>query len=453
MGYAPPIPRRALLLPLLLLLAQPACALAPVWGQGGSNAQGTGVSALPGPTSAALKWATVTGDTFPGFENMSARADSGVNGVVVDSAGDVYFGSTDGNLYAVNGVTGAIKWTFQAFGGDRFNWAPAIGYDTATSVETAIYIGSCCTNNSLYALNITDGALLWSHSSSYMGSPIVSPQTGVVFVPSGWNMLAFSPSGSLLWTNSDCQQYYGLSIPSLTSDGVLLLFTCSGSGGGVNVVFSATGVSYKVMAVGSGDATYANRPTVRTDDSVVINVYDPFGSFYIYGYNTVQSTTPDWNHHFSPCYDLNSGTVTVDADGDIYVSSCNSMQKLARDGSSVLWTAGTPGVYCGPPSVSSNGLLYAVCSVNEYTYGPATLQAWNISTGDPVFIFNTTSYGVLYSVDTSFAPAIGVDGTVFATTIGELRGGGGSCSQHFIRRFRHNLTNSLPPPQQLTRDR
>jgi len=62
----------------------------------------------------------------------------------------VYFGSGDGNVYALDAATGALKWKFQT--GDVVHASPAI-------VDGKLYIGSW--DSYFYALDAVDGKEIW----------------------------------------------------------------------------------------------------------------------------------------------------------------------------------------------------------------------------------------------------------------------------------------------------
>lgn len=65
--------------------------------------------------------------------------------------GVVYFGSDDGNVYALNAANGACIWNYTT--GNFVDSCPAV-------VGGVVYIGSG--DGNAYALNATDGALLWN---------------------------------------------------------------------------------------------------------------------------------------------------------------------------------------------------------------------------------------------------------------------------------------------------
>ena len=93
--------------------------------------------------------------------------------------GKVYFGSGDGNVYAVDAQTGLLQWKFSTK--DVVHASPAIAYNT-------VYIGSW--DSSLYALDAETGLEKWSFKAGedptihnqvgFQSSPAVAD--GVVYV-------------------------------------------------------------------------------------------------------------------------------------------------------------------------------------------------------------------------------------------------------------------------------
>jgi outer membrane protein assembly factor BamB len=97
--------------------------------------------------------------------------------------GVVYFGSDGGNVYALNASNGALLWRYANSGAVQSSPAVANG---------VVYIGS--DDNNLYALNASTGALLWNYTTggSVESSPAVA--NGVVYVGSDdGNVYAFGP--------------------------------------------------------------------------------------------------------------------------------------------------------------------------------------------------------------------------------------------------------------------
>jgi eukaryotic-like serine/threonine-protein kinase len=139
--------------------------------------------------------------------------------------GAVYFGSSDGNVYALDAYSGALKWKFKT--GDVVHSSPAIA-------DGAVYIGSWDTY--LYALDAASGAEKWRFKTgddpdahNHIGiqsSPAVAD--GIVYFGSrdsyayaveaatGKQIWKFSTDGS--WVNNsmvvhDGKAFFGTSIP------------------------------------------------------------------------------------------------------------------------------------------------------------------------------------------------------------------------------------------------
>jgi hypothetical protein len=82
-------------------------------------------------------------------------------GNLVDTApavanGVVYIGSRDGNLYALNGSTGALLWSYTT--GGAVLSSPAV-------VNGVVYFGSF--DGNVYALSASTGVKLWNYSTGY----------------------------------------------------------------------------------------------------------------------------------------------------------------------------------------------------------------------------------------------------------------------------------------------
>jgi len=102
----------------------------------------------------------------------------------------VYFGSDDGYLYAVNALTGALKWKFKT--GDVVYSSPAIA-------DGAVYIDSH--DGCLYAVDAKTGDERWKFRTGYRvySSPAVS--NGIVYFGSADSYLyaVDAATGKLFW--------------------------------------------------------------------------------------------------------------------------------------------------------------------------------------------------------------------------------------------------------------
>jgi polyvinyl alcohol dehydrogenase (cytochrome) len=125
-----------------------------------------------------LKWAF----GFPGASATYSQPTS--------YAGKVFVGSEDGTVYALDGATGCIWWTYKA----------------AATVKTAISIGNQGrsaffgdTNGNIYALSVSNGSLIWkthpeAHAAARItGSPLLVGSRLYVPISSGEEGAAADP--------------------------------------------------------------------------------------------------------------------------------------------------------------------------------------------------------------------------------------------------------------------
>ncbi len=179
--------------------------------------------------------------------------------------GAVYFGSGDGNIYAVDGASGAPKWRFQT--GDVVHSSPAISDGT-------LYIGSW--DGYLYALDASTGAKKWSFKTgddadihNHVGiqsSPVVADgmvyfgcRDGHVYAldaGAGKQKWAYSTKGS--WVNNspavyDGKVYFGWSEPghleAVDAKTGNLLFTVDTK----VPIFSSLAISHGLLYAGTFD--------------------------------------------------------------------------------------------------------------------------------------------------------------------------------------------------------
>jgi outer membrane protein assembly factor BamB len=92
--------------------------------------------------------------------------------------GAVYFGSGDGNVYALDAMTGSLKWKFQT--GDVVHSSPAI-------VDGKLFVGSWDSN--LYALDAATGKELWRFKTEEDGE--IHNQVGIQSSPAVVNDVVY----------------------------------------------------------------------------------------------------------------------------------------------------------------------------------------------------------------------------------------------------------------------
>jgi outer membrane protein assembly factor BamB len=140
-------------------------------------------------------------------QQLSLKWTFSTNGSIYSSPavanGVVYFGSADGNLYAVDAATGKLRWKFDAHG--RVNSSPAV-------VDGAVYVVSL--DGNLYAVDAATGKQRWAfategeHRSTKAGNLGAFPHTEVV--PDAWDFYLSSPAvagGAVYFGSGDGHVY------------------------------------------------------------------------------------------------------------------------------------------------------------------------------------------------------------------------------------------------------
>jgi eukaryotic-like serine/threonine-protein kinase len=136
--------------------------------------------------------------------------------------GRVYFGSSDGNVYALDAKTGIVQWSFETK--DIVHASPAIANDT-------VYVGSW--DSYLYALNAETGQEKWRFKTGedpvvhnqvgFQSSPAVSDGTVYVGCRDGHVYAVDAATGKKKWDYSTSQSWVN-GTPALR-DGVVYVGT------------------------------------------------------------------------------------------------------------------------------------------------------------------------------------------------------------------------------------
>lgn len=287
----------------------PTPSLAPVegmapWPMYGSDAQHSGRALAEGPASPALKW------TF--------RAGLFANSPAVGADGSIYFGSLDGNLYALN-PGGEEVW--RAVLG-QISGVPAVGGGGM------IYVGVASPEEEMfYALN-RDGTAAWGyHIESHIveSSPIVGPDGSIYLGASnpqtgGGAVAAVHPDGSEKWRYA-----VGSRIPfspALGQDGTVYV----GAGNGRLYALKADGgLKWEI-----NPGTVSSSPSVAADGTIYVGAGDAY-----------QALNPDdgsqiWS--FSPPDGEADSRPALGRGGRVYLTSNGSeVYALDHDGN-LIWT-------------------------------------------------------------------------------------------------------------------
>lgn len=266
-----------------------------------------------------------TGDNFPS-SNMAVGVD-----------GTLYIGGSNTNyFFAVNGLTGKMKWHFQTTDNDnRFRSRPTFNLN-----NTIVYTASTGPAASIYAFSLS-GTLLYSYTNADLtnNTTVQSPtfgSNGRLYISYNQNLVALSENLTFIWrieagSIGVIDGLYNTTwyMPRLGPDGSI--YVGSDENSNSLYCFTDTGSSAVVKW------TY----TVGTESLVFSPVFGPNGQVYITS-NTQIDSDPD------PPSSVNQSSL-------VSISPVNG---------SVLWTYN----YLGSNPNNYNNFLYAAVGSNGKIY-------------------------------------------------------------------------------------
>jgi outer membrane protein assembly factor BamB len=237
--------------------------------------------------------------------------------------GVVHIGSDDGNIYALNASTGTKIWNYTSagqsnkaavesgFGSGAFESSPAVA-------NGIVYVGS--DDGNVYALDALTGAKIWNYTTSIQpistwgnqvtSSPAVSD--GIVYVGSvGGNVYALNAStGAKIWnyyTNPirlyGGGYFYGVQASPAVANGVVYVGTVDGN-------------MYALNASTGRQIWEVNTFRVLSSAAITDGVVYVAGYAYVYALNTTTGSQI-WN--FTTQNQINSSPAIVN--GVVYIGS------------------------------------------------------------------------------------------------------------------------------------
>ncbi|MBP1928954.1 outer membrane protein assembly factor BamB [Methanolinea mesophila] len=307
--------------------------------------------------------------------------------------GVVYFGSNDGNLYAIDAKTGSLVW----------NSAAGLGIQTGPAVTGGVvYAGSW--DHNIYAFDMSSGALLWNTTTgdAVISSPAVA--NGIVYAGSfdgkvyaldavtgepiweyttGGPRVTSSPAivEGVVYVGSEDKNLYALN----ASDGALLWNTTTGG-----QVHSSPSVANGAVYFGSDDfnvyaldaSTGSLLWTAPTGDTVRSSPAVADGVVYVGSYDEnmyaldASTGTVIWSHAMGDEVDSSPAV----ANGVVYVGTLGygtNFYALDAASGSVLWdhSMGEWFVYSDP--AVADGMVFVGCD-------DGTLSAFGASKEEPL---------------------------------------------------------------------
>ncbi|HEV2580980.1 MAG TPA: PQQ-binding-like beta-propeller repeat protein, partial [Ktedonobacteraceae bacterium] len=340
----------------------------------------------------------------PGTDGRPAPAPNGHYESMVASDGIVYVGSDNGSLYALNGSDGRVLWQYMAN-------APV---SVVAVVDGAVYAYADNPNSAVaFALNAGSGNVVWRYQvSDFVSKAMVVDKMVYLGTAATANqpvLYALQTSrGALAWRYAAHAITPGL---LAVSDGVVYYAEISGIG---------TAFTENITALGAGDGRALWRLRTQSADgyayavSAVVN-----GAVYI-STNTgavsaarASDGTLLWHSARASIFPgVPSAATPLVADGMVYVtgkqnfaSRSQGLDALRASDGKQLWTQaidGGPGPQVGQPQLVDGVLYYS---------GSSGVIALRASDGARLWV---------YSGDTPAGPFFVSDGRVYANSAGGL---------------------------------
>jgi outer membrane protein assembly factor BamB len=364
------------------------------WPKYRGNAGNTGQASGYGATGV-LRWCTALGTT----DRVEGSA-------VIGPDGTVYIGADDGKVYALNGVTGATRWStmVQTAGADS---TPVLGadgrlymgaghsvlaidastgaqlwkFDTAGDVESAptlasngtLYFG--CDDAKVYALDSNNGTLLWYFTFPDGSDTDSSPALGLdgtVYIGSDKGTLyaLHGQQGYLKWTFQAIGEISGA--PAIGSDGSITICALNAA--------KTTSFTYAIDA----QTGLLNWAASRASQSAPSAAIDSDGTVFVSGVSTPsilngvlvakgalvcalngETGVQKWEQWLEPG-SVGVTAVSVDGAGILYVQTerpagpgaAGKLFALESMTGGILWEFVTNGSGNSSPTIAADGTVY-----------------------------------------------------------------------------------------------
>ncbi len=293
----------------------------------------------------------------------------GSSPAVVD--GVVYVSSDDNNVYALQASNGALLWSY-----------PVAEASSPAVANGVVYVGSY--DHSVYALDARTGVKLWNYITDgvVFSSPTVA--NGTVYVDSlDSNVYALNAStGALLWKYTTTPGQYVNTSPAV-ADGAVYV------GGGDGNVYAFNASNGHLLWQYTTDWYVYSSPAVANGVVYVGSCCNGI----VYALNA-RTGSPLWSYTTGDNVDSSPAV----ANGVVYIGSHNgNVYALDAGTGAKLWSYATGGLVASSPAVA-NGVVY----VGSWDYNGYALNAstgallGKYRTGSEVFSSPAVVNGMIY---------------------------------------------------------
>ena len=329
-------------------------------------------------------------------------------GVAIGADGTIYVGWNEyparRSHWSALSPQGGVLWTLDLPG--TGSSTPAIGADGT------LYLGSYNVSDSgswgsLVAVD-PGGSIRWilEDLDAIYSSPALGPD-GTIYVAGGRHVHAVDPQGEIQWTYETSGRTFSRSSPAVASDGTIYV------GGNDHALHAINRDGSPQWTFKTGDLIRAP-PSIGADGTVYVPSYD--GRLY--------AVDPDGSERWSvvvmrppPGYEDSSVQVnsppSIGPDGAIHVLG-RGLFAINPDGS-IRWHfhSGTSG-YRTTPILGADGNVYLASGPAVTALDTQGRLLWDYQPGG----------GYVFSgVSVAASPAIGIDGTIIATSFSDRDGG------------------------------
>lgn len=295
----------------------------------------------------ASAWPGFGGDAQHRRQGTGSGADNSVNwrfqagGAVVSSPalggnGQVFVGSNDNKVYAIDRRSGDQLWAFSS--GGQVHSSPAVDTDGT------LYVGS--DDGHVYALNASTGTKIWAYKTGGVvrSSPVIAPG-GLLFIGSddGHLHALNTATGKARWQVATGGAVR--STPAINADGIVYVGTTS------NQLMALEGrTGRKLWSFRTGGSVNSS-PTIARDNTVYIGSDDG----YVYALNG-KTGAKRWAFNTGSAV---RSSPAIGTNGMIYVGSFDN-RFYALDGQTGTQQWALPGTgWYSSPAVGSDGTVYA----------------------------------------------------------------------------------------------
>jgi outer membrane protein assembly factor BamB len=301
------------------------------------------------------------------------------------SDGTVYFGSRDGNIYAVDISTGEKRWTFKT--GSWVDSSPVIA-------GGVLYCGS--NDGNLYALDAKTGEKRWAFQTPYAvrSSPAVAD--GVVYTGADdYHVYAVdAATGNELWRGDT--DYMVISAPAI-SEGILTVGSIDGMFYSFNAKTGSARLQLETkspivtspaikdgIAYFADDAGYFYAVDIKAKNwfwENKIKIY--WNALYAYGIAPKPPKASGFLWDIFMGWEIQSSSSPAVVDNNAYLGAGNSLMSIDITTRQIQWIFDTENLIVSSPAITATAIYVGGEDGHLYAIDRATgAKLWDSVTGD-----------------------------------------------------------------------